>query len=336
VRALLARPAGRPDLALGALVGLALGGPLVLGEVAGDLAAGSVAALGALNTALAAATGSAGRRIITAALAAPLNALLLGLGALVADPAWLAALTVLIAVPVLVVPGMWSGIAAAAGLPATLTLIAGIGLPPGPAGERMLDGLAGGGWAVVLVALAVLPGLLVPVPATPPLPRAVAVNHAVRLALAAAAAVFVAQALDLAHGYWLAVAVAVVLRPGLAGTAERVTQRLAGTVLGGVLAAVIVRQVDSDWVLIVLAVLLVGGATALLVADYRVASALLTAGVLAMLAIGHGTTIDAVDDRLLATLAGGLLALVAILLWPEPPEPPESPEPPGRPGPAPA
>ncbi len=321
VRALVARPTGRPDAMLGVLVGLSLAGPLVFGQATDDLAAGSVAALGALNTALADISGTAVRRIGALALAALVNAAALGLGALVAEPAWLTVVVTLVVVPVLVLSGLRSAAGRAIGIPATLTFIAGAGLPAAPAGERFVEGLAGGAWALALFAIVIVLGLRPSPPPVPATPSGVLANHAIRLGVAAAVAVALAAALSLAHGYWLAISVAIVLRPGLEPTAERITQRLAGSLLGGVAGAVIIVQVGGSWTLIVLATLLVGGATALLLADYRIASALLTAGVLTMLDVGHGISVDAVNDRLLATVVGAGLALVALLLWPEPPDP---------------
>ena len=320
VRALVARPTGPPDLMLGTLVGLSLAGPLVFGQATDDMAAGAVAALGALNTSLADTSGTAWRRLGALALAALVNAAALGLGALVADPAWLTAVVTLVVVPVLVLSGLRSAVGRAVGIPATLTFIAGAGLPAAPAGERFVEGLAGGGWALVLFAAAIALGLRPSPPPSPATPSGVLANHAIRLGLAAAIAVALAAALSLAHGYWLAISVAVVLRPGLEPTAERITQRVAGSLVGGVAGAVIIVQVGDSWTLIVLATLLVGIATALLLTDYRIASALLTAGILAMLDAGHGISVEAVDDRLLATVVGAGLALVALVLWPEPPE----------------
>ena len=255
------------------------------------------------------------------ALAALVNAAALGLGALVAEPAWLTVVITLVVVPVLVLSGLRSAAGRAIGIPATLTFIAGAGLPAAPAGERFVEGLAGGAWALALFAIVIVLGLRPSPPPVPATPSGVLANHAIRLGVAAAVAVALAAALSLAHGYWLAISVAIVLRPGLEPTAERITQRLAGSLLGGVAGAVIIVQVGGSWTLIVLATLLVGGATALLLADYRIASALLTAGVLTMLDVGHGISVDAVNDRLLATAVGAGLALVALLVWPEPPDP---------------
>ena len=321
-RALVQPPSGHVDLGLGALVACTMGGCLAVGLAAGEEASGTVAALAALNTALVEVPGRWSRRLGAIVFAAVLNALLVGLGTWVAEPAWLGALTTLVVVPLLVLAGLRSPLLRQVAVPSTLLFVVAVGLPEGPVADRALAALAGGGLAVVVLAVALVVGLR---PEAPPLPAVrpeVLLPHAVRFGIAAACGVAVAAALSLGHGYWLALTIAVVLRPGLAPTAERVAQRLAGTLLGGLLGALVIELVPSDAVLVAVSAELVGLAAGLMASEYRLAATFITGGVLAMLDIGHAVSVSLVDDRLLATVIGAGIALLAIILWPGPAEEP--------------
>lgn len=67
-----------------------------------------------------------------------------------------------------------------------------------------------------------------------------ALVHAVAVAVGCATAFAVAQSLDLAHGYWMVLVIVVVLQPVGNGTRQRASDRVVGTLIGLLLAAVIV------------------------------------------------------------------------------------------------
>lgn len=76
-------------------------------------------------------------------------------------------------------------------------------------------------------------------------------RHAVRAALALAAGFVVAQSLPWGtHAYWILLTIVVVLRGSLAQTLERRNSRVAGTLLGCVLAAGVLASHLSAWQLI--------------------------------------------------------------------------------------
>ena len=83
-----------------------------------------------------------------------------------------------------------------------------------------------------------------PAPWLPPLRaqltwRSETLRHALRCAVATAAAVLLSRALGLPYAYWMAMAVVLVMQPSIATTWPRALERAVGSVLGGALAALL-------------------------------------------------------------------------------------------------
>src|SRR5262249_59831388 len=76
-------------------------------------------------------------------------------------------------------------------------------------------------------------------------PQSVAFRHALRLALALAAGVVVYTVLALPRGFWVTVTIAFILKPSFGGTIDMAGQRVVGTLLGAMAAAVLVAAVRA-------------------------------------------------------------------------------------------
>jgi len=141
-------------------------------------------------------------------------------------------------------------------------------------------------------------------------------RHALRVALVATLAQFLATALRLERSYWVTVTVVLVLQPHAIATVRRALQRAGGTVIGGLIAALIARHVREPLALGAMLFGLAWIAVSVRRINYALFAALVTP-VFVLLAEtnaggGHLTRI-----RILDTLLGGTLALVgAIALWP--------------------
>jgi uncharacterized membrane protein YccC len=143
-------------------------------------------------------------------------------------------------------------------------------------------------------------------------------RHAVRLASATAIAVAVARFADVPHGYWIPLTVVMVLRPETAHTYTRCVGRVAGNVLGIVVAsAVILLLHPTGYVAATLAVVFLGVAYAVSGFGYLALSAALAAAIVLLVDVGGTTGTAAVGDRLLATLIGGALAILAHVAVPD-------------------
>ena len=144
-------------------------------------------------------------------------------------------------------------------------------------------------------------------------------RHAVRLATATAAGIAVARFADVPHGYWIPLTVVMVLRPETAHTYTRCVGRVGGNVIGIVVASALdpaaashradrgscSRSCSSAWRYAVSGF------------GYLALSAALAAAIVFLIDIDGTAGTAAVGDRLLATLIGGGLAVLAHVALPD-------------------
>ncbi|MGA2924809.1 MAG: FUSC family protein [Solirubrobacteraceae bacterium] len=142
-------------------------------------------------------------------------------------------------------------------------------------------------------------------------------RHAVRLAVVVTVAELASRQLPLQRSYWMVVAAATVLRPEFGATFTRGAERALGTCLGVALAgaiAVTLHPGSPATVAIVGLVAWAGYAT--FPASFAVGFGFITALVVLLLNVIAPDTFTTVTARLLDTLVGGALGLLAYALWP--------------------
>lgn len=148
-------------------------------------------------------------------------------------------------------------------------------------------------------------------------PRAPAGRHALRLAVIVPGAELIARVVPLQRSYWMVVAAASVLRPEFAATFTRGTERALGTGLGVALAGAISVGVHPAGAAMVLLVGVLGWAGyATFPASFAVGFGFITALVVFLLNVISPDTVATAEARLLDTLLGGTLGLLAYALWP--------------------
>jgi uncharacterized membrane protein YccC len=141
-------------------------------------------------------------------------------------------------------------------------------------------------------------------------------RHALRLGVAIPLAILTQHALPIAHGQWIGLTVALVLRPDFSSTFTRGFARIFGTIAGAVIASAIAVFHPSETAYIALAIVFAFLSYALFNVSYAVFSAAITGYVVYLLAFGGSPEHAAASDRVLATIAGGVLALLAYVVWP--------------------
>jgi len=143
------------------------------------------------------------------------------------------------------------------------------------------------------------------------------VRHAVRLALALAVAMALDLALGWPQGYWIPLTVAWVSNPNQFGTATRVLGRLAGSMVGVLVAVVIIEglhlQEYGTAILIGLSSLLL---LAFIWANYAIGVACLTVVVIALMALIGDPVGEVADVRIAATLIAAVIVILAAFVWP--------------------
>jgi uncharacterized membrane protein YccC len=165
------------------------------------------------------------------------------------------------------------------------------------------------------------PGPLAPPDELPALrdvlsPASAELRHALRVAIVATAAQLLAGALHLERSYWVTVTAIIVLQPHAVNTVRRAVQRVGGTVIGGIAAALIARFVHRGPVLLPLLFVMASAGVALRRINYAVFAALVTP-VFVLLAEVNAGSAHLTVARILDTVLGGALALLgAMLLWP--------------------
>jgi hypothetical protein len=149
------------------------------------------------------------------------------------------------------------------------------------------------------------------------------VMFAVLRALAIAGTAALAFGLDLPHGVWMPIAAIVAMKPSLAQTTLIATQRLAGALIGGAAAALLLLIPANEAGLKLLAiehglevvalVLLMHGA-AIRFWNYALFCGAIAAGVLTLVSLPEPSNYDAVGYRLLWTVSGAGIAVIIMLL----------------------
>lgn len=287
-------------LRLSGLLASALLVTVVVGYVLGGIPAALAVGMGAMAASRPALLGQPGQAVLLTLPVAMAGAVAVSLRGDALAGALFVALCCLMTVPAGVISG---------GLLATLPTVASVLVAvPGAfeVGHTLLWMLVG---SVVTIGL----GLLIPVPEPmPPLPMHEAWPHAVAMAVAAGGVVFAVLALDLRHGYWVALTLTVLLRPVHSETWRAAGQRIAGT-LGGTVLALVLASFVPLWglaiALLVCAVLMLAYA---LIGDTTRQVLFMTPTVVLLGSAGQVGT--AAAERVVATLLGCLLAGALALL----------------------
>ena len=141
-------------------------------------------------------------------------------------------------------------------------------------------------------------------------------RHALRVGVTAALAVVAARALGLQRGYWVTLTVLITLQPYRHATFTKALQRVAGTVGGAVVAALLLASLRSADALVVVATLLAGVSAAVLSLNYALFAFFLTP-TFVILAELNARDWHLAEVRIVNTIGGGVVALLASrLFWP--------------------
>ena len=142
-------------------------------------------------------------------------------------------------------------------------------------------------------------------------------RHAVRLAVVLPTAAVLAEVLPIQRGYWITLTAALVLRPDFTTTLSRGVARIVGTILGAVAATALVLAVpDTPHVYLALAAFFAAISYAAFQLNYALFSLTITAYVVFLLSLLGTPESAAVQNRLIATTVGGILAMLSYLIWP--------------------
>ncbi|WNI31016.1 FUSC family protein [Streptomyces sp. ITFR-6] len=142
-------------------------------------------------------------------------------------------------------------------------------------------------------------------------------RHAIRVSAVAAGGYLLGTALPYGHGYWAPMTAVMVMRPEFSRTYERSVARFGGTVVGVLVATLIVQGahpgVGLSAVLAVVCALLM---YLLMRTGYAVGQACVSAYVVFLLGMAGDDWSQTVLERLVLTFGGGLLAMISYAVYP--------------------
>lgn len=302
--------------------------PLAIGYALGLVEASVLITLGALNLFFAEAPFPAPTPWRTVAVGAVSNAVAFGAGTLLGQAPFsvevpLVAVGVLLAF-LLTRWSEWENV----GFIAAVMFVLAVGIPATTlAGDslRPLAVLVGGLWALLgltiyrVVSLRGRPG---PAPAALPTIRRAPiawrseVPHAVVVGGVVAVGLVVGSQLGLARDYWIMLTIIVALRSDLATTISYSVARIVGTVAGAAVAFVVTDATNDPWLLFPLLALAAAICLATRSVNYTLYAVWVTLTVIVLLNIAYSGGPSIALTRVVDTVLGGALALIAaFVLW---------------------
>ncbi|MFD3561974.1 FUSC family protein [Streptomyces sp. NPDC058686] len=142
-------------------------------------------------------------------------------------------------------------------------------------------------------------------------------RHAIRVSAVAAVGYLIGTALPFGHGYWAPMAAVMVMRPDFSQTYSRAVARFAGTLIGVALATGLVQVARPGTGLsAALAVVCAGLMYLVMRTGQLAAQACIAAYVVFLLGMAGEAWGQTVLERVVLTLVGGLLAMLAYALYP--------------------
>ncbi|MFE6688088.1 FUSC family protein [Streptomyces sp. NPDC057743] len=142
-------------------------------------------------------------------------------------------------------------------------------------------------------------------------------RHALRVAAVAAVGYLLGSALHFGHGYWAPLASVMVMRPDFAQTYSRGVARFAGTLVGVAIAGALMALAHPGvYTSAALALLCVFLMYLLMRTGFSVTSACVAAYVVFLLGIAGAGWEQTVEERIVLTLIGGVLAMLSYALFP--------------------
>src|SRR5690606_1803840 len=137
-------------------------------------------------------------------------------------------------------------------------------------------------------------------------------RHSIRRAVMMGVGYLVSLTFEVgSHSYWILLTIMVTLKPGFSLTKERNFQRLAGTIIGGLVGAVLLLVVKDETSLFILLLLFMVTTFSLIRVSYVVSVIFMTPYVLILFSFLGMDTLSIVQERIIDTLIGSGLAFLS-------------------------
>lgn len=138
-------------------------------------------------------------------------------------------------------------------------------------------------------------------------------RHALRMSIVLSVTYLVLMLINFSEFgiYWVLLTILVILKPGFGLTQERNLQRLIGTVIGGIIGAIILMLIPDPTIRFTLLIVFFFIAYSLFRINYIMAVIFMTPYVLIMLSFTGANTIEIAKERIFDTFIGGVIAFLS-------------------------
>lgn len=142
-------------------------------------------------------------------------------------------------------------------------------------------------------------------------------RHSLRITVTLLIGLIVGKILPFENVYWILLTIVVIMRPGYGLTKERTLNRFIGTIVGGVIGFAILSTVSNTTILGGLTILFLILGLTFNPSNYKIGTIFITLHVIFIFAIINPTDNNIILYRILDTLVGAILAILAnYFLWP--------------------
>ncbi|UUV21169.1 FUSC family protein [Paenimyroides aestuarii] len=142
-------------------------------------------------------------------------------------------------------------------------------------------------------------------------------RYALRITITMFIGLLIGTIFKFENAYWILLTIVVIMRPGYGLTKQRSSQRVIGTIIGGVLGIVALILIDNNIVLTVLAILSMLFGYWLSATDYKIGVSFVTFYVILIYGLLTDNAESHLIYRILDTVIGALLAFLATrFVWP--------------------
>lgn len=142
-------------------------------------------------------------------------------------------------------------------------------------------------------------------------------RHSLRLTITIVIGFIIGEIFPLQNVYWILLTIIVIMRPGYGLTKQRSYQRIAGTILGAVIAFAFLSLVHDNVVIGSLAILCIMLGFAYTATNYLVGATFVTVYVILVYGMLNPDITDVIQYRIIDTAIGALLAFLAnYFFWP--------------------
>jgi uncharacterized membrane protein YccC len=136
-------------------------------------------------------------------------------------------------------------------------------------------------------------------------------RHSFRFMIAIVFGYLLGFLLNIQNTYWILLTIVVIMRPSYGLTKERSKDRIIGTLIGAVIAVVIVFMTQNTIIYGILAYISLILAFSLIQQNYKSAAAFVTISIIFVYSLMNPNTFEVIQYRVLDTIIGALIAVVA-------------------------